>query len=312
MDNLTGMMVFAQVVQSGSFSKAADNLGMSKSSVSKKVTFLEDRLGVRLLNRTTRKLSLTEVGQVFYERCERIMSEAEEAELAITRLQDEPRGHLKLSASVSFGVRHLGKPLAAFMEKYSDLTVDVQLNDRFVDIVDEGFDMAIRIGRLPDSSLIAKKIGSTRMFACAAPEYWEKNGKPSHPRDLEHHNCMIYTLARDAVAWPYQENGELQSIKLDGSIKANNGDIIRDLAVAGAGVTVAPAFILGQDVATGRLETALEEFEREPINIYAVYPHNRHLSAKVRLLVDFLKAWFSECPSWEELEEEKWARCKNL
>ena len=163
------MMIFAQVVQSGSFSKAADALGMSKSSVSKKITFLEDRLGVRLLNRTTRKLSLTEVGQVFFERCERIMSEAEEAELAITRLQDEPRGHLKISAPVSFGIKHLGKPLATFMSQYEDLNVEVSLNDRFVDIVEEGFDMAIRIGRLPDSSLIAKKIGVSRLLVVAAP-----------------------------------------------------------------------------------------------------------------------------------------------
>ncbi|SCA58219.1 Transcriptional regulator [Candidatus Terasakiella magnetica] len=302
MNNLTGMMVFAQVIQSGSFSKAADDLGMSKSSVSKKVSYLEDRLGVRLLNRTTRKLSLTEVGQVFYERCERIMSEAQEAELAITRLQDEPRGQLKISAPVSFGVKHLGKPLTAFATQYSDLSIDIQLNDRFVDIVDEGFDLAIRIGHLSDSSLIAKKIGSSRLVACASPEYWEENGKPTHPKDLLDHNCLLYTLARSAISWPYKENGKDYSVKLDGTFKANNGNVISDMAIAGAGVCVSPAFIVGSAITDGRLICALEEYEKEPVNIYAVYPHNRHLSAKVRLFVDFLKNWFSKCPSWEHID----------
>lgn len=302
MDNLTGMMVFAQVVQSGSFSKAGEVLGMSKSSVSKKVSFLEDRLGVRLLNRTTRKLSLTEIGETFYERCERIMSEAEEAELAITRLQDEPRGQLKISAPVSFGITHLGKPLAAFMDRYGDVQVDISLNDRFVDIIDEGYDMAIRIGRLPDSSLIAKKIGSSRLIAAASPDYWKKHGKPKHPKDLAGHECLIYTLARHNFTWLYEEGGKQKSVDLAGSLKANNGNIITEIAEAGGGVSLSPAFLIGRKIAEGKLEPVLEEFEVEPINIYAVYPHNRHLSAKVRLFVDFLKDWFDGCPSWEEIE----------
>lgn len=299
MNNLTGMMIFAQVVQSGSFSKAADALGMSKSSVSKKVTFLEDRLGVRLLNRTTRKLSLTEVGQVFFERCERIMSEAEEAELAITRLQDEPRGHLKISAPVSFGIKHLGKPLATFMSKHEDLSVEVSLNDRFVDIVEDGFDMAIRIGRLPDSSLIAKKIGVCRLLVVAAPSYLEKYGRPMHPHDLEDHKCLSYTLSRRAGHWPFIEDGKALSVKVDGEIKVNNGDLARDMTIAGAGIAYSPSFIIGPDVRKGSVEVLLEEFEPDPYNIYAVYPHNRHLSAKVRLFVDFLKGWFNQCPSWD-------------
>ncbi|NVK19592.1 MAG: LysR family transcriptional regulator [Methylocystaceae bacterium] len=299
MNNLTGMMVFAQVVQSGSFSKAADALGMSKSSVSKKVTFLEDRLGVRLLNRTTRKLSLTEVGQVFFERCERIMSEAEEAELAITRLQEEPRGHLKISAPMSFGIEHMGKPLATFMAQYDELTVDVSLNDRFVDIVDEGFDMAIRIGRLADSSLIAKKIGASRHMTVAAPSYLKEKGTPVHPLELEDHQCLTYSLSRNAGYWAYRDEGQTINVKLPHFVKVNNGDLARDMAVAGAGIVQSPAFIVGSDVAKGDLSLILEGYEPEPINIYAVYPHNRHLSAKVRLFVDFLKGWFDKCPSWD-------------
>jgi DNA-binding transcriptional LysR family regulator len=301
MNNLTGMMVFAQVVQSSSFSKAAEVLGMSKSSVSKKISYLEDRLGVRLLNRTTRKLSLTEVGQAFYERCERIMAEAEEAELAITRLQDEPRGNLKLSAPVSFGVKHLGKPLAEFVRRYGELNIDVILNDRFVDIVDEGFDMALRIGRLSDSSLIARKVGSSRLMVSATPAYWDEHGRPSHPTDLENYECLAYTLSRDTGNWPFMEKGKEFTVKVKGNIKANNGDIVCDLSVAGTGVNMSPAFIVGRDVAEGRLEVVLQDYEIEPINIYAVYPHNRHLSAKVRLFVDFLKEWFDGCPSWDEI-----------
>lgn len=304
MNNLTGMMVFAQVVQSGSFSKAAEDLGMSKSSVSKKVSFLEDRLGVRLLNRTTRKLNLTEVGHVFYERCERIMSEAEEAELAITRLQDEARGHLKVSAPMSFGIRHLGVPMASFMKNYPDVTVDVQLNDRFVDIIDEGFDMAIRIGQLSDSSLIAKKIGSTRLVVTASPQYWADHGIPEHPNDLEQHKCLLYTLNRKGgTSLQFRENGKEFSKEIHGDVKSNNGDFLRMMTVAGAGVSLSPAMIVGADIANGRLVPVLEDFESEPINIYAVYPHNRHLSAKVRLFVDHLKSYYSACPSWEEIAD---------
>jgi len=274
MNNLTGMMIFAQVVQSGSFSQAAEALGMSKSSVSKKVSYLEDRLGVRLLNRTTRKLSLTEVGQLFYERCERIMTEAEEAELAITRLQDEPRGHLKISVPMSFGIDHLGPQIADFMNQYPDLTVDLSLNDRFVDIV----------GRI----------------VAAAPAYWQRNGIPKHPRDLIDHKCIRYTLARASTDWSFRENGASFDVPIQGHIRVNNGDVAREMAIAGAGVTFAPAFILGRSVRKGELESVLKNYESEPLNIYAVYPHNRHLSAKVRVFVDFLKEKFSKNPPWQE------------
>lgn len=299
MKNLAGMMIFAQVVQSGSFSQAADALGMSKSSVSKKVSFLEDRLGVRLLNRTTRKLSLTEVGRIFYERCERIMTEAEEAELAITHLQDEPRGHLRISAPMSFGIDHLGGPIAEFMAMYPDLSIDVSLNDRFVDIVEEGFDLAIRIGRLSDSSLIAKKIAESRLIVTASPDYWAENGTPKHPKDLADHRCIRYTLSRNSGNWFFKEEGQPLTVQIEGQIQVNNGDVARELAVAGAGITSAPAFILGCSVQRGLLVPALVEYEDDPLNVYAVYPHNRHLSAKVRVFVDFLKSKFGHNPPWE-------------
>lgn len=299
MNNLTGMMIFAQVVSSGSFSRAAEEMGMSKSSVSKKVSYLEDRLGVRLLNRTTRKLSLTEIGQVFYERCARIMSEAEEAELAITRLQDEARGHLRLSAPVSFGIRHLGTPLAEFMRQYPDVTLDVALNDRFVDIVDEGYDLAIRIGQLPDSSLIAKKIGESRMICAASKDYWDQKGRPAHPDDLLRHDCISYSLSRLAGQWLFNDTSKPHPVRLKAKIEVNNGDIACEMAANGAGVVMSPAFICGHLIAEGQLESVLEDFECEPINIYAVYPHNRHLSAKVRLFVDYLKGWLERSRRWE-------------
>jgi DNA-binding transcriptional LysR family regulator len=301
MNNLTGMMVFAQVVQSGSFSKAADELGMSKSSVSKKVSFLEDRLGVRLLNRTTRKLSLTEVGHVFFERCERIMNEAEEAELAITKLQDEPRGQLKLSAPVSFGLVYLGKPLAEFVKRYPDLSVDLHLNDRYVDIVDEGFDMSIRIGRLPDSSLIAKKVGTSRLITVASPNYWKEKGKPAHPNDLIDHDCVSYTLALAPQVWMYEDQGKELAVRIEPNHTANNGNVILDMVAAGAGVALSPSFICAPYLKEGSLETALVDYEKEPINIYAVYPHNRHLSAKVRMFIDHLKEWFQTENRWNDL-----------
>jgi DNA-binding transcriptional LysR family regulator len=288
MDNLSSMAVFAQVVEARSFTGAARRLGMSKAAVSKQVSRLEERLGARLLNRTTRRLSLTEIGAGFYERCARIVAEAEEAELAVTRLNETPRGTLRVDVPVNFGMQYLAPLLPPFMLAHRELKVDMSFNDRFVDLVDEGHDLAVRIGQLPDSSLIARKLAESGSVICAAPEYWNKHGRPSHPSELAEHNCFAYSYLATGNEWRLKgPEGEV-AVRVSGSLTANNGDVLRQAAVAGLGVIASPTFMVCDDLRDGRLEPVLRDYEPPNRGIYAVYPHNRHLSAKVRVFVDYL------------------------
>lgn len=299
MDILPGMAVFAEVVEAKSFTGAARRLGMSKAAVSKQISRLEERLGARLLNRTTRKLSLTEVGAAFYERCARIVAEAEEAELAVTRLHETPRGTLRVDVPVDFGIQYLTPLLPAFMLANPELKVDISFNDRFVDLVDEGFDLAIRIGQLPDSSLIARKLAETRAVICAAPEYWDRYGRPLHPSELEHHNCFAYSYLATGSEWRLAgREGEI-SVRVSGTLRANNGNALRQAAAAGLGVVATPVFMACDDLRAGRLEPVLRDYEAQRRGIYAVYPHNRHLSAKVRAFVDYLAEALNPAP-WED------------
>lgn len=300
-DKLASMAVFAKVVEAESFTGAAAQLGLSKSAVSKAISALEDRLGARLLNRTTRRLALTEVGRAFYERCARIVSEAEEAELAVTHLQDTPRGTLRVNAPVSFGVLHLSPALAAFMERYPELKVDIDFTDRFVDLIEEGFDVAVRIaGTLQDSSLIARKLADNRMVVAASPLYWRRRGRPARPHDLGAHACITYAYNRNPNEWPFvDENGRPFTVRVGGNLHTNNGDVSLCAALAGLGVVRLPRFICGPKLAAGELEAALEHATPPPSSIYAMYPHNRHLSAKVRVFVDFLKDRFGETCDWD-------------
>jgi len=288
MDILPGMAVFAEVVEAKSFTGAARRLGMSKAAVSKQISRLEERLGARLLNRTTRKLSLTEVGAAFYERCARIVAEAEEAELAVTRLHETPRGTLRVDVPVDFGIQYLTPLLPAFMLANPELKVDISFNDRFVDLVDEGFDLAIRIGQLPDSSLIARKLAETGAVICAAPEYWDRHSRPTHPSELEDHNCFAYSYLATGNEWRLKgAEGEI-AVRVSGTLRANNGNALRQAAVAGLGVVATPVFMACDDLRAGRLEPVLRDYEAPRRGIYAVYPHNRHLSTKVRAFVDYL------------------------
>lgn len=298
MDNLSGIAVFAQVVEACSFTEAARRLGMSKAAVSKQVSRLEERLGARLLNRTTRKLSLTEVGSAFYERCARIVAEAEEAELAVTRLHATPRGTLKVGAPVNFGMQYLAPQLPAFMSRYPELRVDIEFNDRFVDLVEEGYDVAVRVADLPDSSLIARKLAETRAVVCAAPSYWDTHGRPEHPHDLAKHNCFAYSYLSTRNEWRFSGPEGPVSVRVSGSLTANNGDVLRQAAVAGVGVVAAPLFMACDDLRSGALEPVLPDFEADTRGVYAVYPHNRHLSAKVRAFVDHLVETLGQAP-WE-------------
>ena len=293
------MQVFAQVVESGSFSKASDRLSLSPTAVSRQVADLEAHLNTRLLNRTTRRVSLTESGRAFYERCVQLLADLEEAEQEAARAAVVPRGTIKLTTSVTFGVRHLAPALAAFMALHREVRFDVSLSDRMVDLVEEGFDLGVRIGGPGSENLVARKLGETRLVPCAAPAYLEANGAPRTPEDLEGHNCFTYEYVLPRNTWRFRDPaGAERSVRVAGSLHSNNGDLLAEAAARGAGIAFEPAFIVGPDVRAGRLVPLLQDFVPAPVPIYAVYPSRKHLSAKVRLFVDFLVASFAETKDW--------------
>jgi DNA-binding transcriptional LysR family regulator len=299
LDNLEGMAVFAHVVEAKSFTHAARRLGRSKSAVSKAVSRLEDRLGARLLNRTTRRLSLTEAGAAFYERARRVLAEAERAELAVSALQDEPRGLLRINAPNTFGQRHLGPAIARFLRQHPGLAIDITLDDRFVDLVDERFDVAVRIAALPDSSLIARRLAPNRRVVCASPAYFARAGMPERPADLRRHNCFGYAYQATGDEWRFIGPEGPTAVRVSGSLSANNGTILKAALLDGIGVGLLPTFSIDDELRDGRLVTALDAYEDSGTSVYAVYPHSRHLSTKVRAFVDFLADYFGPEPYWD-------------
>ncbi|HMC12800.1 MAG TPA: LysR family transcriptional regulator [Gallionellaceae bacterium] len=288
MDTLTSMKVFATVVGDGSFTRAADRLDMSRAMVSKYVINLEDHLGTRLLNRTTRRLSLTESGSAYYEQCLQIISDVQEAEKAAGQLTSTPRGTLKITMPVAFGLHRLSKVIADYVALHLEVKLDISLNDRYVDLVEEGFDLAIRIGTLPESRLIARKLGVARSVVCASPKYLKKHGSPKQPEDLINHSCLGYTYTNSGNEWHLKNKDKNETIHIAGAIKANNGDMLRLAALNGAGLILQPLFIVEEDLQAGRLVQVLSNYTSNEFGIYAVYPSRKHLSAKVRTFVDFL------------------------
>lgn len=304
MDRLDDMIAFIRVVEARSFTAAAGRLGLSKSVVSRRITELENRLGARLLNRTTRRLSLTEVGQAFYERCVRIVAEVEEAEQAVASLQAEPRGTLRINAPMSFGMLHLAPAISAFLERHPAIEIDMDLNDRFVDLIEEGYDLAVRIGRLRDSSLIARRLAPNRRVVVGSPAYFARRGRPQTPDELTRHNCLIYTNASVADQWQFRVGGVVRSVRVSGTLRANNGEILREAALAGLGLALLPTFMIAGPLRRGALETVLGDCVVSESAVHAVYPQSRHLSSKVRTFVDFLAARFGPEPYWDRMIAE--------
>lgn len=295
MDRFHAITAFVKVVESGSFARAAERLDVSVSSVSRHVTELEAHLDARLLNRTTRRLSLTESGQAFHERCVQLLADLEEAEEAVTATAVVPRGTLRLTCSITFGVRHLAPAIAEFAARHPQVRFDIELSDRAVDIVDEGLDLAIRIGGIGSQNLIGRKIGSTQLVLCAAPSYLEQHGTPATPEDLAAHACLTYEYLAAKNLWRFRDRQSRErSVKIGGSVHANNGRMLAALAVEGMGIALEPDFIVGPDIRTGRLVPLLPGFTPPSSDIYAAYPSRRHLSAKVRAFVDFLATRFAK------------------
>ncbi len=295
--DVNAMLVFARVVEENSFSGAARRLGQSKSTVSKQVAQLEDAVGARLLQRTTRRLALTDAGAAFYERCARIAAEVEDAEATVSQLQTQPRGRLRVSGPLSFGVRYLGPMIAEFVGKYKELNIDLDLSDRRVDLLEEGFDVAVRIGRLGDSSLIARKLCPIRLHVVVAQAYLDVHGRPSHPSELSQHNCLQYTYSSVGQTWTFALPEGPLAVHTHGDLRSNNGDVVLAAVKAGLGIAVTPDFMCGPSIRSGELLTLFDEFSEPGSYLSAVYPHGRHLSTKVRLFVDALVAAFA-APPW--------------
>jgi DNA-binding transcriptional LysR family regulator len=297
------MAVFVRVAELGSFSAAARQLGLSKSAASKHVTALEERLGVRLLHRTTRRLALTEVGSVYRDYCARIVQEIEEAELTATRHAVEPRGRLKVNAPMTFGFLHLGPMLPAFLARYPGIEIELTLNDRFVDLLEEGYDVAVRIGRLADSSLVARRFATARFVCAASPAYLAAAGAPHAPDDLARCNCLGYSYRRQPDGWQFSRGEERLTVRARGNLQANNGDALRAAACAGLGVVYLPDFILGEDLARGRLIRLLPDWGTPDIPIHAVFPPQRHAFARLRVFVDFLVERLGRGDGWSRAAE---------
>jgi len=299
MDTLDGMKTFVAVVADGSFSAAAQRLDMSPQLASKYVAQLEERLGARLLNRSTRRLSLTEAGKAYNERCRQVLADIDDMENAIGDLTARASGTLRINAPMSFGVSHLASAAARFQAENPAVSIELMLNDRVVDVVGEGFDLAIRIGRLEESALVARRLATIRLLVCASPDYLRRRGTPQSPEDLGEHLCLGYSYSQDRSHWRLERNGRTHTIPVGGTFIANNGDALRLAAVEGAGIILQPSFIVGEDVRAGRLQVVLPEYRVADLAVYAVYAHRQYLSAKVRTFIDYLGDYFGSPPYWD-------------
>lgn len=299
MDQQGEMAVFVRVVEHESFSSAARALKLTPSAVSKLIGRLEDRLGARLLNRTTRRLSMTEEGHAFYQRSIPILAAIDEAEMAVTELHAQPRGLLKVNATTSFAQLHIQPLIPDFLARYPDLRVQLTLSDSLVNLVEEEVDVAIRIADLPDSTLIARKLGPVHRTVAAAPSYIEKYGAPQTPEDLKNHNCLTLSFETSLNQWEFMGKDGPQRIRVSGNFETNIASAIYDAGLAGLGLIRAADFVVGPDMKSGRLVPVLQDYEMvNDVNIYAVYPHSKHLSPKVRAFVDLLTERFTPVLPW--------------
>jgi len=287
-DLLDGIAAFVGVMDAGSFTAAAQALGHSTSYISKEITRLEKRLGSRLLNRTTRTISLTDAGRAYYERCSQIIIDAENAERSISHLQETPSGLLRLNSSISFGSTYLLGILGQFMHQYPEIKLEVDFNDRFIDIISEGYDVVIRVGEIKDSNLIARKFTSSRAVVVASPDYLKRNGCPQSAEELSQHECIAYSLLPTPKTWSFYKEGVRSNITFEPRVMCNNAEIEVSMVMQGIGITRIPLFICEKEIQNGNLQIILDDYDSIEYDIFAVFPHRQYLTAKVRAFVDFL------------------------
>ncbi len=301
MDRLECDRMFLAVIETGSFTGAAEKLGTRSGQASKLISRLETELGVRLLNRTTRSVAPTEAGRAYYDRLKPLVDELDTLDLDIRNISQTPRGRLRLTAPLTFGILELAPALNAFAGLYPDIELDVTFSDRVVNVVDEGFDLAVRVGRPGDSSLITRRLCAVRIVVVGAPSYLEQHDVPASPADLAQHACIIDTNFREPNRWPFKgETGEVEIASVDGRIRYSNAEACVQAAGLGLGIACVPAFVAGDALRSGKLIRLLPSFETAPYDVHVLYPHSRHLAAKVRLLVDFLAERYRQTPHWEQ------------
>ncbi|GGO81696.1 LysR family transcriptional regulator [Marinobacterium nitratireducens] len=302
MDRFDAMRAFVTVVTEGSFTRAAERLEKSPQLISKYVSALEQHLDVRLLNRTTRKVRLTEAGTRYYQRAQTLLDEIDDLESQLGDLHAQVQGQLRISAPVSFAMHHLAAPICAFQRDHPAVDIDLQLNDRKVDIVEEGFDIALRIGHLKSSSLVAKRIAPVRLVMCASPDYLARHGTPVRPEQLKQHRYLRYSFVENdgsLAMHRWLQDGERDTAA---DLVSNNGDLLVRAAIEGAGIAIQPTFISGTAIANGQLRVIMQEYEPEPMGLYAVYAHRQLLPGKVRTFIDFLDGYFGDPPYWDALD----------
>ncbi|MGA8205375.1 MAG: LysR family transcriptional regulator [Woeseiaceae bacterium] len=301
MDRFDDLLAFVTVVETGSFTAAADRLGVAKSAVSRRVSDLEDRLGVQLLRRTTRRLNLTDTGRAFHEHASRILADLDEAESAVLQQHGELRGTLKVALPLSFGIRHMCAPIAEFSRRHPRVEFDLDLNDRRIDLLQEGVDVAVRIGRLRDSSLIARRLFDARSVVCASQSYLDRYGVPETPEDLGRHRCLLYSNIPDPTRWVCSDrSGTRHEVRVTGALTASSGDFLLAAAIQGLGIAVEPTFNAGEAISRGELVPLLTDYEWPVSPAWAVYPPTRHLSYRVRAFIDYLADCFSGTPAWDK------------
>ena len=301
MDRFENMRTFIRVVEAGSISGAADRLDVAKSAVSRRLKELEAHLGVELFHRTTRRMNLTDTGQSFYEQSIRILDYVLEAEHSVSAAHGMLEGRLKVALPSSFGAMHMGPAINDFLSIHPNIEFDLDFNDRQVDLMQEGFDLGIRIADLPDSSLIAKRLTTISHVLCASPDYLEKHGVPQSPEDISKHRCLAYSLVDDSKSWPLlNTKGQVRRVSFKPHLIASAGEYLRDAAIAGHGLVFMPTFIVYQEIERGKLIPLLNDLARWELNAYAIYPQTRHLSQRVRVFVDFLAKRFEGVPYWDE------------
>jgi len=300
MDRFENMGAFIRVVEAGSISAAADRLGVAKSAVSRRLKELEEHLGVELFHRTTRKMNLTDTGRAFYHQSVRILEDVLEAEHATSQAHGTLKGSLKIALPSTFGLMHMGPAINEFLQSHPQIEFDLDFNDREVDLIQEGFDLAIRIAKLPDSSLIARRLAPIRTVICASPSYLERMGAPQTPDELIAHQCLVYSLLRDFEYWHLTDSsGKEIRVKIHPYLKASSGEFLKDAAVDGLGIILVPSFIAYKEIERGTLVPVLKDFKPMQIDAYAIYPQTRHLSQRVRAFVDFLVKRFEGTPYWD-------------
>jgi DNA-binding transcriptional LysR family regulator len=294
MDDLKRMVIFSHVVEARSFSAAARRLGIAKSAVSRHIALLEKSVGVRLLNRTTRSLSLTEIGETYYKSCARIVAEAEEATRRIGQLQDDPSGTLRVASPIVLGNRFIAPMLAEFSQRHTLLNVDLLLEDQTVDMVESGIDVGIRVGWLRDSTLVARKIGEAQRVVCASPGYIEQHGMPETPAQLSDHECVIFSLLPTPYHWGFTKNKIQKSVHVKGRVRTNNADAVREFMINGSGIGALSSFLVEDDIDTGRLVQLLPDYSCGTAGVYAVFMDRRYQQAKVRMFIDFIGEYFRQ------------------